>query len=121
MKKLLYILSLIGVNCLYAQQNINNISDSISGQFFWMGKLIVGLSFVAGVGFLIAAIMKFKQFKDNPQQTPIGTPIVMMLIAILLMFLPAIMTPAGETVFGEEGMVSGKVLGAGEDIGSLYG
>ena len=66
--------------------------------------------------------MKFKQFKDNPQQTPIGTPIVMLLIAILLMFLPSIMTPAGETVFGQDKAISGSVqTDRNPSIGGLYG
>ena len=81
-------------------QTINDISDTVQGQFYWLGKLTIGMAFVAGIGFLIATIMKFKQFKDNPQQTPIGTPIVMLFIAILLMFLPSMIMPAGETIFG---------------------
>ena len=79
---------------------INNISDRVQGQFYWVGQLTIGISFVAGIGFLIASILKFKQFKDNPQQTPIGTPIVMVFISILLMFLPSLITPAQDTIFG---------------------
>jgi intracellular multiplication protein IcmD len=35
--------------------------------------------------------MKFKQHKDNPTQTPIGTPIALVFIAAALLFLPSIL------------------------------
>lgn len=49
-----------------------------------------GLS-LSGVAFAIAAILKFKQQKDNPTQIPIGTPIALVFLAAALVFLPSIL------------------------------
>ena len=51
---------------------------------------------LAGLGFGIAAIFKFKQHKDNPTQVPIGTPFALLAISVLLVFFPAIYKPAGQ-------------------------
>jgi intracellular multiplication protein IcmD len=57
-------------------------------------------SYLAGLGFSIGAVMKFKQHKDNPAQIPIGTPIALVFIAAALLFLPTILSVTGETMFG---------------------
>ena len=46
--------------------------------------------------------MKFKQHKDNPTQVPIGTPIALVSVEAALLFLPSILTVAGNTMFGTE-------------------
>lgn len=43
---------------------------------------------IAGLGFAIGAIMKFKQHKDNPTQIPIHTPIALFLISKELQLRP---------------------------------
>ena len=75
----------------------NKISDSFSG----ISKLIAGGSYIAGIGFSLGAIMKFKQHKDNPTQIPIGTPISMAFIAASLLFFPVILKMAGTSIFGD--------------------
>jgi intracellular multiplication protein IcmD len=57
------------------------LADSISSSFTNLTKLITAGSYIAGLGFSIGAIMKFKQHKDNPTQLPIGTPLALVLIA----------------------------------------
>jgi intracellular multiplication protein IcmD len=57
-------------------------------------KLITAGSYLAGLGFSIGAIMKFKQHKDNPTQVPIGTPIALVFIAAALLFFPTLMNDA---------------------------
>lgn len=63
-----------------------------------IARLITGASFLAGLGFSFASIMKFKQHKDNPTQIPIGTPIAMLFIAVALLFLPALFRAAGSSM-----------------------
>ena len=55
-------------------------------------------SYLAGFGFAIAGVFKFKQHKDNPQQAPLGTCIAMLLVGISLIFLPSIITVGGGTL-----------------------
>ncbi|QLH41352.1 MAG: hypothetical protein HWD59_00515 [Coxiellaceae bacterium] len=84
------------------------VTDSFSG----IGKLMIAISYVAGIAFVLASIFKFKQHKDNPTQIPLGTPLAMLVIGIVLVFLPMIFGPAGVTLFGT-GAKSGEVKGGG--------
>ena len=52
---------------------LGKMASSITGSFTSLTKLITAGSYLAGLGFSIGAIMKFKQHKDNPTQIPIGT------------------------------------------------
>jgi len=87
---------------------IGGMASSITGSFESLTKLITAGSYLAGLGFSIGAIMKFKQHKDNPTQIPIGTPIALVFIAAALLFLPSILGVTGATMFGSAG---GKTAG----------
>ncbi len=83
--------------------NVGQMASSIYGTFTNLAKLVTAGSYLAGLGFSIGAIMKFKQHKDNPTQVPIGTPIALVFIAAALLFLPTILGVAGSTMFGASG------------------
>jgi intracellular multiplication protein IcmD len=76
------------------------MASSITSSFTSLTKLITAGSYLAGLGFSIGAVMKFKQHKDNPTQVPIGTPIALVFVAAALLFLPSILSVASETMFG---------------------
>nr|WP_241030200.1 type IV secretion protein IcmD [Legionella anisa] len=86
-----------------AGQSIGNMASTITSSFTNLTKLITAGSYLAGLGFSIGAIMKFKQHKDNPTQIPIGTPIALVFIAAALLFLPSILGVTGVTMFGGSG------------------
>lgn len=86
---------------------IGGMASTITGSFTQLAKLITAGSYLAGLGFSIGAIMKFKQHKDNPTQIPIGTPIALIFIAAALLFLPTILGIAGSTMFGSSGETAG--------------
>ena len=93
---------------------IGGLADNITSQFAQIGKLMIAISYIAGVAFAIAAIFKFKQHKDNPTQITLGTPLAMLAIGIMLVFLPLLFGPAGYTVFKEEAEKgAGGFLGGG--------
>ncbi|HET8772530.1 MAG TPA: type IV secretion protein IcmD [Thermoanaerobaculia bacterium] len=81
--------------------SIGDVAESVTGSFTNLTKLITAGSYLAGLGFSIGAVMKFKQHKDNPTQVPIGTPIALVFIAAALLFLPSILGVAGQTMFGD--------------------
>ncbi len=87
--------------------SLGSMASSITASFTSLAKLITAGSYIAGLGFSIGAIMKFKQHKDNPTQIPIGTPIALTFIAAALLFLPSILGVAGQTMFGTTGSVAG--------------
>ncbi len=99
-----------------AKETIGTMASTITETFDSVGKLITASSYVAGLGFAISAILKFKQHKDNPQQTPIGQPIGLVFIAAALLFLPSILSVAGNTMFSSGGTTAtakGTEIGGG--------
>lgn len=93
--------------------DLGSMASSITKSFTQLTKLITAGSYLAGLGFSIGAIMKFKQHKDNPTQIPIGTPIALVFISAALLFLPSILGVAGATMFGSSG---GTTAGPGGTI-----
>lgn len=82
---------------------IGDVAQQITGSFTQLTQLITAGSYLAGIGFSIGAIMKFKQHKDNPTQIPVGTPIALLFIAAGLLFLPSILDVTSITMFGTAG------------------
>ena len=96
---------------------IGTLADNITGTFTSIGKLIIATSYLAGLGFAVSALFKFKQHKDNPQQIPIGTPIALLIIGAVMIFLPLIFGPAGQTIFGDKASsVSGGFSGGSVSV-----
>lgn len=113
-KALLFLVAAVGffyVSFAFAQSSgIGGLASNVQRSFAPIAKLITGVSFLAGLGFALAAILKFKAHRDNPQQVPVGTPIALMFIAVALLFLPHLFSVAGKTVFGTSGK-AGTVSG----------
>lgn len=111
-------LSLILVSpALLAQAtDITGVAGNITGQATAVSKLLSVVSYVAGVGFAMAGILQFKAHKENPQQVPLSKPIVMLLVAACLLFLPTVMNIAGVSIFGS-GSKSAAIAGGSKDLG----
>lgn len=75
---------------------VGSIAESINSSFTNVTKLVTASSYLAGLGFSVAAIAKFKTHKDNPTQIPIGTPIALVSVAAALLYLPDIESAAGK-------------------------
>jgi intracellular multiplication protein IcmD len=85
---------------LWAADTIGTLASNVTGTFTQVAQLITAAAYMGGLGFAVAAILKFKQHKDNPTQIPIGTPIAMLGVSAALLFLPTVLSTAGETIFG---------------------
>lgn len=92
---------------LATSQTLGGMSDQIIKSFTSITKLITAGAYIAGVGFSVGAILKFKQHKDNPTNIPIGTPIALVFIAAALLFLPTILGVTGATMFSGGGTTAG--------------
>lgn len=80
--------------------NLGNVATTIQSSLQPVVNLIEMGSYVAGVGFAVVAMLKFKAHRDNPTQIPLGTPIALIFIAAGLMFLPSVFNAASKTLFG---------------------
>jgi len=93
---------------------LGGMASQVTQSFTSLAKLITAASYLAGLGFAIGAIMKFKAHKDNPTQITVGTPIALVFIAAALLFLPSILDMAGATMFGGQQQTAGAT-------GTIYG
>lgn len=97
-------------------QGIGVIATNVTTAFASLGKLMIATAYLAGFGFTIVSIFKFKQHKDNPTQIPIGTPLALLAIGVSLIFLPGLVAPIGQTLFGSSSSlkdIAGGFTGTG--------
>lgn len=80
--------------------DITDIAKTVTTQATAIAKLLSVTAYVAGVGFALAGVLQFKTHKENPQQTPLSKPVVMIVVAACLLFLPTILNIAGASLFG---------------------
>lgn len=90
-----------------AATDLNAVAANITSNFSSLARLITAISYVAGLGFAVASIFKFKAHKDNPTQIPIGTPLALLFVGAALIFMPSVFKIAGQTIFGTTGGVGG--------------
>ena len=67
----LVVFFLVSESGFAAVTTVGSMASHITGSFENLAKLITASSYLAGLGFSIGAIMKFKQHKDNPTQIPV--------------------------------------------------
>ncbi|MCH8621271.1 hypothetical protein [Undibacterium sp. TS12] len=81
-------------------QSIGDVAMNASKSINGVQVMIQGACYMAGVALAGGSMFKFKAHKDNPQQTPLSTPIVMLAVAAGLLYLPSLMTSAGQSLWG---------------------
>ena len=101
------LLACAGATFASSTLSLGGMASTITGSFTNLTKLVTAGSYLAGLGFAVGAIMKFKQHKENPSNMPVGTPIMLTFIAASLLFLPSILGVTGTTMFGSSGQTSG--------------
>ena len=108
-------LLLVSASAFATEGDLSSVADSISGGFGSFLSLMLSGAYLAGFGFLIGAVFKFKQHRDNPTQVPIGTPFMMMMVSVALIFLPSLVSSSGSQVFGSGAKAVG-VSGTGSSL-----
>lgn len=96
-----------GTEVATAATNFSDVAEKVTGTFGAVAKMITAVAYVAGLGFAVGAILKFKQHKDNPTQVPVGTPIAMLFIAAALVFMPSILGMTGASLFSSSATTGG--------------
>jgi len=81
-------------------QTVGDIAGNITNSLQDVSKLAEAIAWVAGFFMGLGALFKFKAYRDNPQQTPLGTPITWLAIAVFLIFLPELFGSGAQTIWG---------------------
>ena len=90
-----------------AVSGVGSVATQVSSNLGAIARLITAGSYVAGMAFVVGAIVKFKAHKDNPTQITIGTPIALLFVGAALIFAPTVFKVSGGTLFGSSGTVAG--------------
>ncbi len=88
-------------NIAFAEGGIGERATAIKDSLAPIIDLIKWASYIMGVGFALAGMLKFKAHKDQPVQVPLSQPIVLLLIAAGLVGLPAVVDIMKGTLLGE--------------------
>lgn len=91
------------------------VATTLTNEINAVDKLLSVTAYVAGVGFALGGILQFKAHKENPQQTPLSKPVVMIVVAACLLFLPTILSIAGASIFGSSA-TSAASAGGGTNL-----
>ena len=105
--KLVGIALLMFADVATATQSIGGMASAVTESFSNLASLITAGAYLAGLGFAVGAIMKFKAHKDNPTQVQIGQPIGLLVVGAALLFLPSILGITGQTMFAGSASVAG--------------
>ena len=84
------------------KQTIGSVFKRMTKPLKAFDGLIIKIAYAAGVGFAIASVFKFKQHKDNPTQVPITNGIALLMIGMLMVFLPNMIAPTAQSMFGTQ-------------------
>lgn len=72
------------------ETTFGDIAYNLSDALFGIANLWLAVSVIAGIAFLFIAIIKYKEYKINPQQTPIGKVFLMLFMGIVLISIVVI-------------------------------
>lgn len=90
----------LGANLFAANDTVGTLFRNVGGQFGGFVNFLFSVATIAGLCFSIAALLKFKQHKDNPAQVTIGQPIGLFFLGAIMLWLPFIIQSLGTTIVG---------------------
>lgn len=95
------------VYAIESGKGIGTVAYNVQTNFVQIAKFITAAAYIAGMGFAVAAVVKFKAHKDNPTQVMISQPIVLLFVAAALMFMPSVFSSVGKTLYNTSGTAGG--------------
>ena len=87
---------------------LTSIATTLSGSVSSIGKILVDVSLISGIGFILVAFFKFHAHKNNPQQVPLSQGISLLVIGAGLTVFPFLITTVGGAAFGQTGTATTK-------------
>lgn len=119
MKNLGKILGMTALLALFMADAMAQSSTGFSGmvkqgqeQFATVTDLISTISYIAGIGFMFKAILKFKEHNESKGQVPLSNAIVLFIVAGCLLGLPYMVSVSKSTTTGAGSSGSG-ILNSG--------
>lgn len=80
---------------------ISVISTHIGKSIGHVAKILQDVSFVCGIGFILASFFKFHQHKLQPTQVPMSQGVTLLVIGAGLSAFPYLLSTATQAAFGQ--------------------
>lgn len=110
-------LVLLSISTLATAQTFGDAAQRVFDQFGDFADVIMGVIFLAGLGFGFLSATKFKAHNENPQQNRITTPIVLAIVSVMCVGFPAYINMTKQTLL-EDGDSNSLDAGAYQSIGN---
>lgn len=73
---------------VYAANSLGELSDRMMLPLSVLTSALYNISLAIGIALLFAALIQYKNRKDNPGQVPISRPIALLIFGVILIVLP---------------------------------
>ena len=106
---------------------ITNLQVNLGKTVTAVGKILVDVSLICGIGFILVSFFKFHAHKNNPQQIPLSQGITLLVIGAGLTVFPYLIKGVANAATGSSktGSVSGSamatIMGASSSSGGGNG
>lgn len=85
---------------LIGLDGLTTVIDNISNSVWDLPRFAIALSYLLGLLFGILGLLKLKEHVENPQQMPLRTPIIRLLVGGALVSIPGIMMAVSNLIGG---------------------
>jgi intracellular multiplication protein IcmD len=98
-KWFLFLLLSSPIQCLWADANyespgvssgtsLGETAGNILTPIGVFTNVIYNVCYIVGVAFALGAVIRFKEYRENPSQTPISRPIAMLIFGFVIFAIP---------------------------------
>lgn len=101
------LLALFMTEAMAQQSGMAGVISQATTQFQSITDLISTISYIAGIGFMFKAILKFKEHNESKGQVPLSNAIVLFVVAGCLLGLPYMVSVSKSTTVGAGASSSG--------------
>lgn len=101
------LLALFMTEAMAQQSGLSGVISQATTQFQSITDLISTISYIAGIGFMFKAILKFKEHNESKGQVPLSNAIVLFIVAGCLLGLPYMVSVSKSTTVGAGASSSG--------------
>lgn len=80
-------------------QTIGEIADNFTTSLKGVDGTVTALAWVMAFVIALVAIFKFKAHSENPRETPLKTPLLLLFVAVLCVSLPMVLSSGTKTLY----------------------
>lgn len=85
-----YIIGLTAVYSIpaFSQVGLGDVAGNATGATDILSSVLSDIFLVIGIAFVVASVVQFREHRDNPQQTPLIRPIMLLIIGLIIGSFP---------------------------------